>query len=246
MAHQFYDVDVRTDRGKGEDSPGTMAERAETLGFTGIILADTVQGAEDMERTQEAVDALDTPLDIRVGARIRAQTGSDLKEQLRAVRDHADAVVVHGGNPDVNRAATGDTRVDMLAHPGRGRKDAGIDHVMAKQAAENRVALGITLRPLLHATRRERAHHLSNLRELVRLAQHFDTPVTVGSGARTRLELRAPRELAAVPSILGMAKKASFSTVTDVPQRFLARADRVNDESTVRPGVAIEGGERDG
>lgn len=245
MAHRFYDVDVRTDRGRGEDSPGAMAERAEELGFTGFVVADTVQGPEDVERAQEAVDALDTPLDtpldVRVGARIRAQDGSDLKDQLRAVRDRVDVVIAHGGSVEVNRAATGDTRVDVLAHPERGRKDPGIDHVMAKQAAENRVALGLTLRPLLHASRRDRAHRLSNLRELVRLATHFDAPMITVSGARSVMELRAPRELAAFPGILGMERGESFSTVGEIPRRILARADRVNDERTVRPGVVVEG-----
>lgn len=237
MDRQFYDVDVQTALSSGDHSVSAMVQRAERLGFDGLVISDYIQETDDVTAIRDAVDDVDTTLDVRVGSRLRPEDGGTLKDMLQQVRDAVDVVVVHGGDISVNRAACGDTRVDVLAHPELQRKDPGTDHVMMKQAAENRVAIEINLRQLLEHRGKIRSHILSHMRENVRLAQKFDTPVVAASGANTADYLRAPRELAAFPRMIGMDLEQSLETVSTVPRRMLQRTDRVNDDSTVQPGV---------
>ncbi len=237
MAQSFYDLDVQTRNSSGEHTVAEMVQRAAQLGFTGIAISDYIQDVSDLDDIRTAVDTVEAGIDVKIGAKIRADSSSNLKKQVQQVRDQVDVVVVHGGTVDVNRAACGDTRVDILAHPELQRKDAGLDHVAIKQAAENKVAIALTVRQLLESRGKIRSHILSHMRQNIRLAQKFGAPIITSTGANTVSYLRAPRDLAAFPRMLGMDLEDSIATVSDIPQTILHRSDRVQDENTVHPGV---------
>jgi ribonuclease P/MRP protein subunit RPP1 len=237
MPPQFYEIDVQTRHSSGNHTVEAMVQRAEQLGFAGITVTDYVQDTADLADIRDTVTAIDPRVNLRIGAKLRADNGDELKKQLQQVRDHVDVVVVHGGDVDVNRVACGDTRVDVLAHPELQRKDPGLDHAAIKQAAENRVAIQLNIRQLLETRGKIRSHILSHMRQNVRLAQEFDTPIITSSGAQQVSQLRAPRDLAAFPRMLGMNLEDSMATVSSVPQTILERADRARDDDTVQPGV---------
>lgn len=236
MARQFYDLDVRAAAAPREK----MLQRAAALGFTGVAVTGPVDKPDDVAEVRDTAADIETDLDVRIGARLEPDDPERLKELLAAVRDDVDVVIVAGGDVDVNRAACGDTRVDVLAHPERERRDPGIDHVMARQAAENQVAIGIVFRLLLPVHGKERALLLSRLRKLVRRCTAFNTPIVAVSGAESPVELRAPRELAAVPRVLGVDAGGWLQTVSDVPVQVVRRADAVREDGFSRPGVTVE------
>lgn len=238
MGQQFYELDVQTARSSGDDNITAMAERAKQLGFSGITVADYVATTDDVEDVRQEVSQAAAPLDVRVGAKLRPEDPGDLKDMLREIRDHVDVVVVHGGDVAINKTACGDTRVDVLAHPELRRKDSGLDHVAIKQAAENKVAIELNIRQLLETYGKVRSYILEHMRENVRLCDKFNTRMVTSSGATNKDQLRAPRELAAFPRILGMDLNNSLKTVADTPKAILRRADERNDESFVRPGVS--------
>lgn len=237
MNRACYELDLQTAHSSGRHTAEEMVERAERLGFAGIAVADYVADVDDVHAVKNTVDTLDTGIDVRVGAKLRPEDPGDLKDMLREVRDHVDVVVVHGGDVPINKTACGDTRVDILAHPELKRKDSGLDHVAVKQASKNRVAIELNIRQLLETRGKVRAHILSHMRRNVRLAQKFDAPMITSSGANTVHYMRAPRELVSFPRILGMSLEDGFKTVTETPQKILARADSVHDDQTVQPGV---------
>lgn len=239
MVRQFYDLDIQSDGSAGEDDVQALAERAERLGFDGIAVSDYVAGPDDVDRLAQAIDAADAGLDIHLGAKLRPEDAEDLDGMLQQVRERVEVVIVHGGDAAINRAATEDTRVDVLAHPEKERTDAGLDHVMVKQAAENRVAIQLTLSQLLETYGKVRGHILAHMRRNVRLCDHFGTPVIASSGAQSVWQLRAPRELAAFPRILGLDVEDGFDTVSTVPRRILERAEEVTSDGFIRPGVEV-------
>lgn len=239
MPQQFYDIDVQTMHSSGEHTVAEIVQRAARLGLSGIAITDYVQDPEELEPIRTDVDAAqqEYDIDVRLGAKIKAADPQDMNDNIRGLREHVDVLVVHGGGVAVNKAAVTDTRVDVLAHPALERKDSGLDHVAVKNAADNRVSIALTVRQLLETREKVRSHVLAHMRRNVRLAQKFDAPVITASGATTKQYLRAGRDLAAFPRILGMDLKHSVATVANVPQQILERADTVNDEHTVQPGV---------
>lgn len=246
MARRFYDLDMQTGISAGDAMVDEMARRAARLGFDTIAITDYVVDADDAARVRDAAAAVDAGVTVRAGAKLKPDDTGEMKEMIRAVRDEVDVLVVHGGDTAINRAATGDTRVDILAHPSLGRSDPGIDHVMAAQAAENRVAIQVCIRRLLETRGKVRSHVLNHLREIVRRCDHHGAPIIASSSAQSVAQMRAPRELAAFPQILGLDLGDAFATVSDVPRAIIERADRVNGEDAVRPGVTVEDGGEDG
>ncbi|MCJ7478786.1 MAG: amidohydrolase family protein [Candidatus Nanohaloarchaeota archaeon QJJ-7] len=239
MDRRFYDLDIQSELSSGDDSIQELADRAKKLGFDGLAVSDYVAEEKDIERTAQAIEGAEAPLDLHLGAKLRPEDPEDLKDMLRRFRERVEVVVVHGGDAEVNRAASSDSRVDVLAHPERDRTDSGLDHVIARQAAENNVAVQLNLRQLLETYGKVRMHVLSHMRRNVRLCEHFGAPLIASSGASSVWHLRAPRELSAFPRILGLDLKESFGTVAEVPERVLERAEEVTSDEFVRPGVEV-------
>jgi len=163
---------------------------------------------------------------------LEADNGGELKKKIKNNRDDADVLVFKGGNVKLNRKAAEDTRVDVLLHPEKGRKDSGLDHVIAEEASKNKVAIGFDLHQLMK-NKKQQTHVLTAWRKNLQLCEKYDTPFVLTSGAEEKLDLRAPRELAAVIKSLGFKGNRA---VSENPEKILERAERVNQDGFIRPG----------
>lgn len=167
---------------------------------------------------------------------LEAENWGELKRKIRDSRENADVLVFRGGDEELNRKAAGDTRVDVLLHPERGRKDSGVNHVIAEEASENNVAIGFDLQQL-KCGKKQQSHVLKHWHRNLMLCNKFETPFIITTGARQKYDLRAPRDLASIINSLGyIGDKA----VSDHPQKILERAEKVNEDGFVRPGVELE------
>ena len=57
-------------------------------------------------------------------------------------------IIVHGGDEAINRSACEDDRIDILMHP-QDSKTSGINHILAKLAADKNIAIGFDLSPII-------------------------------------------------------------------------------------------------
>lgn len=168
---------------------------------------------------------------------LEADDWGELKRKIGDKREDCDVLVFRGGDEELNRKAASDPRVDVILHPEKGRKDSGIDHVVAEAAAENRVAIGFDLQQLL-VEGKEQAHVLNHWRRNLKLCEKYDTPYIVTCHAAEKLDMRAPRELKAIVDSLGYDGKKA---VSDHPAAIIERAKKAEGGSVVRPGVELTG-----
>ncbi len=166
---------------------------------------------------------------------LEASDWGELKNKIKENRDSADVLVFKGGNVELNRKVAEESRVDVLLHPEKGRKDSGIDHVIAEEAAKNNVAIGFDLQELMK-NEKQQTHALTAWRKNLRLCKKYDTPYIMTSGAREKLDLRAPRELAAIIKSLGFKGNQAVSTY---PEEILERAEKVNESGFISPGEEV-------
>ncbi len=169
---------------------------------------------------------------------LEADDWGELKRKIGDKREDADVLVFKGGDEELNRKAVSDTRVDILLHPEHGRKDSGIDHVVAEEAAENKVAIGFDLQQLVTGSK-QKSHILKHWRRNLKLCEKYGTPYVITTGASDRYELRAPRDLKSIIDSLG--HKGS-KAVSKHPKNILERAKKAKDGGVVRPGVEVEEG----
>ncbi|MGB9928617.1 MAG: ribonuclease P protein component 3 [Methanosarcina sp.] len=160
--------------------------------------------------------------DIFKGIELVEENPSKLQGLIGKFRKTVDVLIVHGGSENINRAALENPRVDILNHPAF-EKSSGLNQVLAKTAAENNVAIGLSLRPILHSRGSRRIHLLSDLRVNLDLARKYDVPFILLSDAMSCFDLRAPMEALAVAEVCGLEEAEALGAISTVPEKILAK-----------------------
>lgn len=160
----------------------------------------------------------------------------ELKQAVRDRREEADVLVFLGGDEELTRKVSELPQLDIILHPEKGRKDSGIDHVVAEQAAENSIAIGFDFSSL-RGSRKRKSHILGHWRRNLKICDKYDTPYIITSGAEDTLELRNPHDLESVINSLGFNGRKAVSTY---PKNIVDRAKKVREDGFVRPGVEVD------
>jgi ribonuclease P/MRP protein subunit RPP1 len=208
--------------------PG-ITKDAWKMGYHGLVLvrsseesSSNLSGHKEQLKTYKnsAIPSRDILSKVSTfeGVEIRAKNPEDLKRKIQKFRKRTDVLLVQGGDLKINRASVEDPRVDVLAHPYQGRRDSGFNHVLAKKAAENEVAIEINIGYFLRSRNHRRQKVIAQFRELVKLKSKFDFPLVITSGARSLYDLRSPQDLMALSNCFGMDKENSFSALSTVPE----------------------------
>jgi ribonuclease P/MRP protein subunit RPP1 len=174
----------------GDTSVRRMALEAKSLGFDSLVAIDTAT-------------ASCSGIEILTGVVIQNATMRDVIARVKRAKDSGMVVSVAARDNGFNRAAISLKGVHILRGIQTADKTA-FDHVTAKMAADNNVAIDLNL-SVLFLTRgvyRQRAIH--RYRDVLTFERRFEFPVTLSTYARSYLELRAVREISGICSLIGM------------------------------------------
>ena len=197
-----------------------FAHEAKRLGYSGIAL---IQDSNTSKAEQRNIKRIDEDFTILRGFEINAKNPEDLKKNIQKFRGKKDVLIVNGGNIKINRAACEDPRVDILANPFKNRRDSGINHIIAKNAAENGVAIEIDVRGIIKTRSSARAKILSNLRQIIKLKRKFKFPVITTCNAHSIYDLRAPGDVIILLKNLGMTMQEADDSLSLYPLHIMER-----------------------
>ena len=175
---------------RGDSSVRRMALDAKALGFDRLVAADTPSGEF-------------YGIEIVTGTLIRDTPIRDLINQIKRQRNNAAVVSVQAGDNGYNRSAISVKGVHILRGLHSADKNA-FDHIAAKIAADNRVAIDLDLSPLLFGRGFTRQRALLRYRDILVLERRYEFPLTLSSYARSILDMRAVREITGLCSLFGM------------------------------------------
>jgi ribonuclease P/MRP protein subunit RPP1 len=217
----------------GDSTVTRLALTASEYGFDGLVVRNhgDAPASYDPETVRETYD-----IDVVTGVEVRADDPQQASGFLGTHRDNNTIVVVHGGTLEMNRFAVEQSAVDVLAHPMRGEGD--FNHVLAREAVENGVRIEFNLAGVLRDAGGTRVQTLSDLRKLRELVAHYDTPYVVSADPASHLQLRAPRDLAAVGDAVGFDEGGITAGLREWKHLAERNRDRQSD-SFVQPGVRI-------
>ncbi len=218
----FYDLSVHA-YPEGGSTASRLALAAKGLGYSGICVAN------HPEFFLEA--SLITGVEIVQGVEVVAKNANDLRRQVDRFRSRVRGLAVHGGGPGINRAACEDDRVDILLHPPDGTT-SGINHILAKLAADRHVAIGFELLPIICGKGGSRVRTLSNYRTNLALAKKYGAPYVVVSGAMSHYDVRDVRAAVSLCRLFGMSEKDAIKGLSHYPSEILKRRS---------PGYIMEG-----
>ena len=229
---------------EGQSTVARMAVTAAEYGYDGIVVrnaGDRLPGY-DSEQIHEEYG-----LDVVDGVEITAEDPSRASGFLGSHRPERTVVALRGGTDALNRFAVEQPAVDVLARPfGYGgqegdRSDGGggtadVDHVLAKTAAENGVRIEFSFGPVLGDRGGYRVRAIQSLRKLRELVRQYDVPYVVTAGAGNHLELRGPRELRALGTVVGFTETEVEAGLSEW-RRLAERNRERHSDSFVEPGV---------
>lgn len=222
----FYDLNIHLN---AEDSNvlNNLSLLAKHLGYSGIA----INGVENAPKLARSVDIDDFNLFSAV--ELKVSNASKLHGQIGKYRNKVDVIAVSGGSESINRAAVENPNVDILvklATP----KDNGFNHVLAKEAADNNVAISFDLGDIIHLRGGRRVHSLMNFRKNLLLVRKYDVPFILTSNAVSAFDMRAPREMIALAGLFGMTREEAISGISDMPKSIALKKSRL-------PGYVMEG-----
>lgn len=220
----FYDLGVHA-HPEGGSTVSRLALAAKEGGYAGICVAN------HSDFFLEVKGLAGEGPEVIQGVEVVAKNANDLRKQVDRFRGKARVLAIHGGEPAINRAACEDERVDILMHPPDG-KTSGINHVLAKLAADKHVAIGFELGPLICNKGGSRVRALSNYRTNLALVKKYAVPYVIVSGAMSIYDMRDVRAAAALCKLFGMGEKDAVKGLSFYPAEILRRRS---------PGYIMEG-----
>ena len=223
----------------GDSTASRFAATAERYGYEGVVVrADDAD--PEYERLREVAN-----VDVVDGREIVAPDPQHASGAVGNARPKHTVVAVRGGTDSLNRFAVEQARVDVLARPFEGTRshdgdqvggDGDVNHVLAKAARDNDVRIEVNLGPVLRDRGGGRVRHVDKLRRLKRLLDRYDTPYVVSANADSHLQLRAPRELAAVGAETGLGDEWVREGLAEWGRLAERNRERLS-ESFITPGV---------
>lgn len=213
---------------EGSDSASRLALAARRMGYSGIIISNhTPKDVFKMEAAESVKG-----IEVARGAELVAENPKKLYSRIASFRERVDFLAVHGGKEKINRAACENPRVDLLVHPQKERKRLGV--AAAKAARDNQVAIGLDLGPMIRLRGGSRIRWMETVQKDLTLIRKFDLDLMITTSARSRLDLRAPRELMALAGLLGL-DKGEVQEALILPSTIL----ELNRKRWVCPGVEL-------
>ncbi len=212
-----------------------VLEMGRKLGLGMVCLVVPVEDLTRLGKFREKRDWRTKPR-LALGVEVKTEMHEQIRKHVASVRKAADVVVVCGGTPELNRAAVETPETDILVgHAINGR--CGINHVLARLAKKNNVAICFDFNQLMCSYRLGRIQEFSAMSEAARAVRRFGAPFVLASGARDPWDMRSPSELIAMGRLLGF-------TDADAKRGLSGQMVRENRKRLsgkwVMPGVEIE------
>lgn len=219
------------------DGDSTVARHALTAadsGYDGIVVRNhsDEQADYDVEAIGDAYD-----IDVAVGVEVQAEDPSQASGFVGNYRSDRTVVVVHGGDRRINRFAVEQPTVDVLAHPMR--EDGDFNHVLANAAADNGVYIEFDFSPVLRGSGGSRVRAIAELRKLRELIEDASAPFVVSASPFNHLQIRAPREIAAVGETIGFDADTVREGLAEWGRVVERNRERQRD-AVIEPGVRLE------
>lgn len=234
----FYDLHLHSEFSEGESSVEDFAKRAKILGFRGICFATYYKDKKQIDRLKRrAIEASkEIGIDIFIG--LEATTLEELKKLVNIRKDY-DILLVRGTNLNLNRKAAQTKEVDILTHPEYNRKDSGLNHVMAKLATKNKVAIEINFREILLSSKNTRSHIMHHIQKNVKLCKKYKTSIIISSGAVSHWQMKDPKVLMSMGCLLGLKLNESKKALSETPKNMVKMVKERQDKKWIRPGVKV-------
>lgn len=213
----FFDLNIR---GSDLENNIKLAIQASDYGWEHINFSYNQNDFKDAFKLRnELSESLDGIIDFDYTLEIKSTNINEIRKHANNFRSRASCISVVGGDLKVNRAVLENIKIDVLSRPYLNRYDAGMNHVLAKEAVKNNVAIELCFKDVLRTYLSPRAKVISNFRDIYVLYRKFDFPLVLSSRAESIFDIRTTHDFVNVFTQTGLTAEEvadSFRTSCEI------------------------------
>lgn len=213
----FFDLNI-----KGNDLRNNLilAREASKYGWDHINFSYNQNEYSDaLEFKQDLINELDGNISIDYTLEIKSNNIEEIRKTVLKFRNRSSCISVIGGDLKVNRAVLENVKIDVLSRPYLKRYDSGINHVLAKEAVENNVAVELCFKDVLRSYLSHRSKIMANFKDIYTLYRKYDFPLILSSRAESVFDIKTTHDFVAFFKQTGLSDEEinnSFLNASDI------------------------------
>lgn len=235
----FFDLNIK---GSSLENNIKLANEASFYGWNHINFSyNTNDFLNAVDFKNDLENSLDGIIEFNYTLEIKSSNINDIQKSVNKFRKKASCISVVGGDLKVNRSTLENIKVDVLSRPYLRRYDSGLNHVLAKEAVKNNVAIELCFKDVLKSYLSYRSKVISNFKDIYTLYRKFDFPLVLSSRAESVFDIRTTHDFVAFFKQTGLTDaeiNKSFETSSNILEYNKNREDlilkgvrRVRDEA---------------
>lgn len=213
----FFDLNIV---GSSLKNNLNLAMEASKYGWEHINFSYNQNDFKDaLDIKRELSDNLDGIINFDYTLEIKSNNVNEIKKTARKFRNKSSCISVIGGNLKINRATVETIQIDVLSRPYLRRFDGGINHVLAKEAVKNNVAVELCFKDVLRSYLSHRSKVISNFKDIYTLYRKYDFPLILSSRAESVFDIRTTHDFIAFFKQTGLSDSEidkSFLTAQNI------------------------------
>ena len=175
-----------------------------------------------------------------MGINILNANSNEIRKITNRYRDKSNYISCLGGDLKINRNVCENYRVDVLSRPYYKRRDSGMNHVLAKEAARNNVAIELCFRDILNNYLKYRANVISSFKEILMFHRKFKFPLILTTDSKSVYDVRSTRDIVSFFRSIGFTDKEIYNGFYYYPKQIL-EFNQERENMIVRGVKVIEG-----
>ena len=213
----FFDLNIV---GSSLKNNLNLAMEASKYGWEHINFSYNQNDFRDaLDIKRELSDNLEGIINFDYTLEIKSNNVNEIKKTARKFRNKSSCISVVGGNLKINRATVETIQIDVLSRPYLRRFDGGINHVLAKEAVKNNVAVELCFKDVLRSYLSHRSKVISNFKDIYTLYRKYDFPLILSTRAESVFDIRTTHDFIAFFKQTGLSDSEidkSFLTAQNI------------------------------
>ena len=160
--------------------------------------------------------------ELSMGINILNANSNEIRKIISKYRNKSNYISCLGGDLKVNRSVCENHRIDVLSRPYYKRRDSGMNHVLAKEAQRNNVAIELCFRDILNNHRRYRANVISSFKEeILMFHRKFKFPLILTTDSKSIYDVRSTRDIVAFFRSVGFSDEEIYNGFYHYPKKIV-------------------------
>ena len=156
-----------------------------------------------------------------MGINILNANSNEIRKIINKYRNKSNYISCLGGDLKINRAVCENLRIDVLSRPYYKRRDSGMNHVLAKEAKRNNVAIELCFKDILNNHLRYRANVISSFKEILKFHRKFKFPLILTTDSKSIYDVRSTRDIVSFFKSIGFSDKEIYNGFYYYPKQIV-------------------------